>query len=149
VTLSPALRDTLRALAAVMAEAQDDWWIISSAAVALYGDAPIHVGDVDVLLSAADARRIFPRIGIAPLPEPGNALFRSDIFGRWDAPPLTVEFMADFRYCRDGKWIDVAPASRDRIDVDGATLFVPAREELRALLLSFGRRKDLDRAALL
>jgi len=132
-----------------MAEPEDDWWIISSAAVALHSEAPLEVGDVDVLLSSNDARRLFPRLGIAPLPEPGNALFRSAIFGRWDAPPLTVEFMADFQYCRDGRWIDVAPGSRDRIDVHGATLFVPAREELRALLLSFGRAKDLDRAALL
>ena len=132
-----------------MTEAQDNWWIISSAAVALHSRLPIDVGDIDVLLSPADARRLFPRLGIAPLPEPGNALFRSEIFGRWDAPPLTVEFMAGFEYCRDGKWTQVAPPSRERIELDDVVLFLPGRQDLRRLLLAFGRTKDLERAALL
>lgn len=149
MTLSAPLRTTLGLVAAAMADARDDWWTISSAAVALHGGAPVQVGDVDILLSVNDARRLFATLGIAPLSEPGNDLFRSAHFGRWDAPPLTVEFMADFHFHRDGRWIPVAPATRERIAIDGAQVFVPSREELRALLLSFGRPKDRARAALL
>jgi len=51
---------------------------------------------VDVLLSAADARRILPAIGIALRQGSSHASFRSSIFGRWTKTALPVEFMADF-----------------------------------------------------
>jgi len=57
MTVSPALSASLNAIGNVMAGADDPWWIIASAAVALHGADPGHVADVDVLLSIRDARR--------------------------------------------------------------------------------------------
>jgi hypothetical protein len=103
-----------------------------------------------VLLAEEDARELLPRLDMAVAAGAGTALFRSAVFGRWPAPSLTVEFMAGFDY-RDvgGVWRRVAPATREAIIVDGATLFVPAAAELAALLRGFGRPKDVARAMLL
>src|SRR5690242_9713312 len=74
------LHDTLLELAAAMRAAEDDWWVIGSAAVALLGAAPGEVADVDVLLSAADARRVLGSLGIEARPGAANSLFRSALF---------------------------------------------------------------------
>ena len=149
MTLPPALRETLNAVGALMAEARDPWWVIASAAAALHGAAPIPVKDVDVLLGVDDARRLLPTIGLHPRPGSGDERFRSAVFETWSANPLEVEFMADFHY-RDGDaWRAVAPAPRLAIDLDGTMLFVPDRAELTAMFHSFGRPKDLERARLL
>ncbi|MCP8890022.1 hypothetical protein [Sphingomonas faeni] len=50
--LAPDLRETLVMVAEAMRDAQDPWWVISSAAVALRGVGPVEVGDVDVVVSA-------------------------------------------------------------------------------------------------
>jgi len=42
--LSADLRQTLVMTADALAGAQDPWWVVSSAAVALHGVAPIEVG---------------------------------------------------------------------------------------------------------
>ena len=47
--LASDLLETLVTTADAMPDAQDPWWVISSAAVALHGLAPIEVGDVDLL----------------------------------------------------------------------------------------------------
>ena len=131
-----------------MTGAQGPWWIIGSAAVTLHG-ADVTVADVDVLLGEADARVVLSALGVTADAGEGTALFRSAVFGRWDAPPLTVEFMAGFRFRASGGWRAVSPVTRERVVVDGHPVFVPAKAELVSLLHGFGRDKDLERAALL
>ncbi len=129
-----------------MGEARDPWWIITSAAVALHGADAGHIADVDVLLSKADARHILPVIGIEPRKGAKSAAFRSSIFGTWTAAALPVEFMADFHRRSNEAWIPVLPATRQRIEVGGAIVYVPERTELQEILIAFGRPKDLERA---
>jgi len=71
--MEQALVASLEAVAEVMENAQDPWWIIASAAVALHGADPGPVGDVDVLLSLSDARRIIQTIGLALQPGSNTA----------------------------------------------------------------------------
>jgi hypothetical protein len=145
--VSPPLLTSLNTVGNVMTEARDPWWIVGSAAVALHGADPGHVADVDVLLSAADARRILPTIGIGLQQGSTHAAFRSSIFGTWSGTTsLPVEFMADFHRWSGEAWLPVQPATRRCIDVDGVVVFVPERAELQAILAAFGRSKDLGRA---
>lgn len=144
--MKQALVASLKAVAEVMENARDAWWIIASAAVALHGADPGPVADVDVLLSLRDARRIIPLLGLPVQGGSDHAEFRSTIFATWRELPLPVEFMADFHHCRDGHWHPIVPTTRERIAVDGKTLFVPDRAELGNILQSFGRPKDLARA---
>jgi len=136
-------------LAATAADASDDWWIIGSAAVALHG-AEVHaVRDVDLLMSADDAERFLRRVGGQPRAGKPSTQFRSDVFGTWVGPPRPIEVMGGFSLATAGGWCPVLPKTREAKIVGDCVLFVPSIAELKAMLLSFGRPKDLERARLL
>jgi len=129
--------------------AADPWWVISSAAVALHRASVDDVRDVDVLMSGRDATRLLAQVGVEPRRGHATSLFRSGIFGTWHEPPLPVEIFGDFEVARGGGWSPVAPLSREPVRVGGHVLFVPSARELRKMLITFGRPKDLIRARLL
>lgn len=142
-----AIGDTMTMLREVMADARDDYWVIGSAAVRLHG-IDTSVGDVDVLLSDRDAIAVLERLGLPPIPGVPDARFRSYRFGRWTAPPLMLEFMAGLEVRAACGWRPVEtsgwrPAQHDY------PCPVPDRVALIALLRSFGRAKDMERAACL
>ena len=143
------LRETLVMTADAMRDAHDPWWVISSAAVALHGVTPIEVGDVDVLMSVVDARRMIDRLAVVPIEDGASAVFRSTLFGRWTMPPLVVEIMADFHVATDLGWTEVRPLTRVPALVDGCVVHVPDRGELVEMFRLFGRPKDLERVRLL
>lgn len=128
-----------------MASANDDWWIIGSAAVALHGAVPVTVADVDVLCSERDALAVVARLGLSMAAGGADPLFASAVFARWEVLPLAVEFMAGFRV----RGAAVALITRELVRVAGGVVAVPSREELRGLLVRFGREKDLVRVGLL
>ena len=147
--LTPDLRETLVMVAAAMRDAQDPWWVISSAAVALHGVGPVEVGDVDVVVSVGDARRVMDGLGVAPVEDGASSLFRSTLFGRWETPPLVVEIMAGFHVATESGWTEVLPRTRVPVLVEGSVVHVPERAELAQMLRLFGRPKDLERVRLL
>lgn len=127
-----------------MAPARDPWWVIGSAAVTLHGADPGSIDDIDIVLSVADARRVLPPLGVALLPGGSDGQFRSAIYNRWTIPAHPAEFMAGFELCEGAQWIPVGFVSREEMRPG---IFAPSRDELHALLLRFGRPKDLVRAA--
>lgn len=129
----------------MLAESQDPWWIIGSAAVALHGIDPGDIRDVDVVLSHADFQRCFANVRMKRELSP-NPLFRSDLFARRGRQPLVIEAMAGLQVNGPTGWRPLMIGTREEIR-EG--LYVPSRRELRAILLSFGRAKDIRRAALL
>jgi hypothetical protein len=149
IALSEPLRKTLSMLAPVLQQAEGDWWIISSAAVALLGARPVQVNDVDILTSVADARRILAGLGVDAAPGAASPLFRSDLFGTWHAPPLAAEFMAGFHIRAGSAWVEIVPRTRVAVRVAGDTLFTPSAAEMIDMLERFGRPKDRARADLL
>jgi hypothetical protein len=146
--VSAPLRTTLRAVAELMTAARQPWWIIGGAAAALHG-ALGAVGDVDVLLGGDDAVRLLPVLGLRAEPGAESDEFRSALFARWTMPPVAVEFMAGFEAMTGVGWRAVAFTTRERMEVDGAALFVPERDELIGYLRMLGRSKDLARIRLL
>ncbi len=147
--LPEPLRLTLEMVADLAASAADPWWIIASAAVALHGAPVEDVRDIDLLMSEADARRILIRAGREARAGQATSLFRSAVFGTWQGAPLPVEIFGGFDFAGPGGWTRVLPATREPIAVGDKTLFVPSAAELRAMLVGFGRPKDLARAELL
>lgn len=143
------LRDTLALTIDALTSARDPWWIIAGAAVALYGETPVVVRDVDVLMSVADAQKIMDGLGIEPATDAADPLFRSALFGRWVGPPLIVEIMADFQVATPQGWTTICPTTRVPVAIDGRCAYVPDRAELAAMLTMFGRPKDMERARLL
>jgi len=146
MAISPGLATSLTAIGTIIDGANDPWWIIASVAVALHGADPGSVGDVDVLLSVADARHILPAIGIELREGSAHASFWSSIFGRWTKTALPVEFMADFHRYSGMAWVPVLPTTRQAIEVDGTVVFIPERAEMETMIAEFGRPKDIERA---
>lgn len=147
--LPDPLRLTLEMVADRASAAGDPWWIIASAAVALHGAAVDEVRDVDLLMSEGDARRTLLRAGAEPRAGQATRRFRSAVFGTWLGTPLPVEIFGGFEFAgRDG-WARVLPESREPVTVGTRILFIPSAAELRAMLIGFGRPKDLARAGML
>lgn len=144
-----ALAATLRGLGAAMAGVPDGWWVIGSAAVALHGGAVGAVHDVDLLVDEGIVAAVMARLGVGPVALPPDPRFRSRVFARCMRWPLTVEVMAGFAVASGGGWQPVAPRWRVRITVGGEALWVPGRAELLAMLQTFDRPKDRQRAAAL
>ena len=138
-------RATLVLVAETLADAEDDWWLVGGAAVALQG-LDIAIADIDVLMSRRDVVRVIARLGIAPVEGVAIDRIRSEIWARWTAPPIAVDLMAGLQVRTGERWTRVAPGTRQAITVDGRTLYVPARPELIDILRLFGRPKDLERA---
>lgn len=138
--------ETLDLVAEAAAAFKDDWWIIGSAAARLSGAAVDDVADVDLLLSAGDAKALiarFPKEKIAPKKASGQ--FRSSVFARIIAAPLPIEAMADFEMSIGGVWRPVVPRTREA----RGRWFTPAVAEQIALLEAMGRAKDGPRLAAL
>ncbi len=134
----------LAQVATALRSARDPWWVIGSAAVRLHGGAT-SVADIDVLTSARDAERLLATWPGKVTIGGASARFRSHPFARLDGAALPVEVMADLELCTATGWQPVRPVTR----VARGDVFVPDRDELRAILRAFGREKDLARAALL
>lgn len=143
--MTPDVAKALAAVAAVMADATDDWWIIGSAAVALHGGSPIAVADIDVLTSRAGALRLAALWGATPDPPGDHSLFRSAVHFEHELAGVTVDVMAELQV--NGRLLQ--PRTRVVAAMGDATLYVPERDELIDILHLFGRPKDLERAALL
>ena len=146
--LSTAEQNALRQIAALVSDASDPWWILGSAAMALIGVDPGEIRDIDVLVSTRDARALMRRDGIENAADGGRESYRSAVFMRTQADTLTVEIMAGYDIRRGDIWEPVAPASREKLMVGDATLFVPSREEQISLLKRLGRDKDRRRLQL-
>lgn len=121
------------------------WWVFGGAAMALYGLEDIHVPDIDVLCAPRDARALLAALDGHVVPDPGEGLFRSAVFGRAPDQPILIEVMAGLQVRDGGDWADVAFASRRQVFVEDTALFVPDIRDHIALYRLFGRPKDLAR----
>jgi streptogramin lyase len=61
-------RASLALVAETLADAEDDWWLVGGAAVALQG-LDIAIADIDVLMSRRDVVRVIARLASRPSKE--------------------------------------------------------------------------------
>lgn len=142
----PRLAETLSRIAVVADRFDDEWWIIGSAAAALSGADIAIVRDVDLLLSARDARRLIGLWSGAPRKEAApDAQFRSAVFARYETPPLPVEAFGGFEMKVRGAWRSVSPLTRE---AKGGVFTASVAEQI-ALLQAMDRDKDRARIAAL
>lgn len=147
--LNADLASTLGGLSKLLGHCHDNYWIISSAAVALHIDQDIQTADVDLLVSIRDAKGLMQQLGLYNGADQHDPLFHSEILLRYDELPLPVEVMAGFAVKAGNEWRPIWPQTRERISFGDNPFFVPDRSELSAMLALFGRPKDLARLALL
>lgn len=146
MTLPDPFCASLDILASAAAELQDPWWVFGGAGILLSG-LDIQVPDIDVMASPRDARRLIATLGGDVVADPGEGLFRSQVFGQILTTPVPLDVMAGMDVRAGGDWTPVAFQTRVPVDVDGVTIFTPSVSEQIATCRLFGRPKDLDRAA--
>jgi hypothetical protein len=139
------LQDGLVAVGEAARDLDQPWWIFGGAAMALYGLTDLHVPDIDVLCAPRDARALLAALDGQIVPDPGEGLFRSTVFGRAPDQPILVEVMAGLEARDGGEWRPVAFTSRRPVFIDDVPLFVPDIRDHIALYRLFGRPKDLAR----
>ncbi len=139
------LRDGLIAVGEAARDLGQPWWIFGGAALALYGLTEIHVPDIAVLCAPRNARALLAALDGQVVPDPGEGLFRSAVFGRAHDQSILIEVMAGLEVRNGGDWAEVGFSSRRRIFVEDTPLFVPDVQDHIALYRLFGRPKDLAR----
>ncbi|MEO1220521.1 MAG: hypothetical protein AAFY42_04110 [Pseudomonadota bacterium] len=149
MSLTSDHRTTLKRLSRLLSECEDPWWVLGSAAIALVGVDPKGVRDVDFLVSHPDAKRLMKTHGLKNDADGGNALFRSDVLLLPVLGRIPVEVMGNYYIKTAEAWRLLAPQTRARVEVDGATLYVPHISEQIEILMALGRPKDLARIELL
>ena len=135
------LEETLAEIVRISPRFQDDWWVIGSAAIALAGVA-IEVPDVDLLLSERDARGLLTDWALPKNAADGQDRFRS-VYGEHTGTPIPIEVMGRLEVSIEGRWVPIAPNTRERIDAGGGAVYTPDVADQLALLLMFRRPKDL------
>ena len=149
--VSPALYATLvEVVPELHVHCASPWCLIGSTAALLLG-AEVDVADVDVLTSRADADALMALWSgrREPVSEPLDGhLFRSH-FARFRFPGTPVEVMGALELHADDGWQLVRPGRLQLVGLNGAAVPVPSIEDQIRLFESFGREKDLRRAAAL
>ncbi|OOG58213.1 hypothetical protein B0E47_04940 [Rhodanobacter sp. B05] len=126
------------------------WCLIGSAAALLLG-AEVSAADVDVLTSRADADALMTlwverRESVSARTD--DRLFRSH-FARFRFPGAPVEVMGALELNADDGWQAVQPGRLQLAGLNGMAVPVPCVEDQIRLFESFGREKDMRRAAAL
>ncbi|MHA6203954.1 hypothetical protein ACXU4B_05995 [Dyella soli] len=147
--VTPALYATLAEIVPELhVHCVDPWCLIGSAAALLVG-AEVSVADVDVLVSRDDAQRLMALW--APRREAMHELagadrFRSH-FARFRFPGLPVEVMGGLELHDGDAWQPVKAGRLTLVGLNGLAVPVPSVADQIRILESFGRDKDLRRAA--
>ncbi len=139
------LYNDLEALAGLMADVRDDWWVIGSAAILLAGIEGIVPHDIDVLMSAEVARALSERLDETPLVVPPHPKFRSEVFFRQRLIMHEAEFMGGFEVAGEGGWQAYWPMSRRMVPLAQGAIPIPEVEDLKRMCRLFGRAKDMER----
>jgi hypothetical protein len=151
IHVGQALREAVAAAVPPLHQhCRDAWAVIGSAAVSLAG-ADVAVADLDLLTSAEDAERLKTlwRERLDLVYEPAGAdRFRSR-FARFRFPGMPVEVMGGLELQGADGWQPVDVGEVVHVNCASVLVPIPSTAEQIRILESFGRPKDLQRAALL
>ena len=137
-------------VAALLADIQQEWWIIGSSALALHGISGLDVADIDILVPDIEAGALVAnRLGAEVVSKDPHPQFHSDLFATLTFAGLDIEVMSGFCVISNGEMLPVLPKSRLAFERKFGFLYAPSLEELEDILRLFGRKKDGERLALI
>lgn len=119
------LAATFDILASAASELQDPWWVFGGAGMALSGLSEWRVPDVDVMTSPRDARRLIEALHGEAIEDPGEGLFRSQVFGEILTTPVPIEVMAMMDVRAGADWTPVIFTTRQGVELDGGRFTSP------------------------
>ncbi|WP_329740425.1 hypothetical protein [Dyella sp. A6] len=149
--IPPALFVTLAELVPELyVHCVEPWCLIGSAAARMLG-AEVSVADIDVLVSRDDADTLMThwaeRRDSAHVPADGDR-FRSN-YARFRFAGLPVDVMGGLQLHAGDAWQPVQPGRLMLVGLQGVAVPVPSLDDQIRIFESFGRDKDLARAAAL
>ena len=145
MALDAELKTTLLRTADWLADTNDPWWVLGSAAIALLGIDPKGIADIDVLVSERDALALMKRHSLKNHSDGGTDQFRSNIFVLPKLGTYRVEVMAKYEIRQANQWKRVWPKTRIPVDISGTFLWVPDAAEQIKILRMLNRPKDFER----
>lgn len=149
--VTPALYATLAEIVPELhVHCVEPWCVIGSAAALLMG-ADVGVADVDLLVSRSDADTLMALWAERreSTYEPANAeRFRSH-FARFRFPGMPVEVMGSLELNQGDGWQPVKAGRLTLVGLNGLAVPVPSLDHQIRILETFGREKDVQRAAIL
>ena len=151
MTSKDKIMRTLAGVAKELGQVDEDWYVIGASSMLLSGIEIGETSDIDILTTPKGAEELKAALKeyIEPSPKTKDDwLFRSD-FARFNMPLMDIEAMGGLQINNDGAWQDVAVNEYVTVNVNGLDVKVPTLDEIRKILLLFGREKDLRRLALL
>jgi hypothetical protein len=126
------------------------WWLAGEGA----GDnSGLEVADIDLVMEAEPASTLLAQMELEPDGRGASALFRSQVAAT--VPPTVsglhrkLDIMGGFSVAGEHGWEPVWPVPVVTVAFGGASLSIVTKEALSRLFLRFGRKKDLERLALL
>lgn len=140
---------SLDILVSAARELQDPWWVFGGAAMMLWGLRDWRAPDIDIMCSPRDARRLIEGLHGQVVEDPGEGLFRSQVFGQILTTPVPLDVMAAMDVRAGGEWTPVSFSTRIPVAVEDFTVFTPSITEQIETCRLFGRPKDLQRAQML
>lgn len=140
---------SLDILVSAARELQDPWWVFGGAAMMLWGLRDWRAPDIDIMCSPRDARRLIESLHGQVVDDPGEGLFRSQVFGQILTTPVPLDIMAAMDVRAGGEWTPVSFSTRIPVAVEDFTVFTPSITEQIETCRLFGRPKDLQRAQML
>ena len=140
---------SLDILASAASAMQDRWWLFGGAAMVLWGLRDWRAPDIDIMASPRDARRLIEALHGEVVEDPGEGLFRSQVFGQILTTPVPLDVMAGMDVRAGGDWVPVTFSTRVPIALEDFTVFTPSINEQIETCRLFGRPKDLQRAEML
>lgn len=140
---------SLDILVSAARELQDPWWVFGGAAMMLWGLRDWRAPDIDIMCSPRDARRLIESLHGQVVDDPGEGLFRSQVFGQILTTPVPLDVMAAMDVRAGGEWTPVSFSTRIPVAVEDFTVFTPSITEQIETCRLFGRPKDLQRAQML
>lgn len=132
-------------------EIASDSYIIGASALILLGIDIDDTKDIDILTSVESSCKLKESLSryIEFNPKTkDDELFKSD-FARYSLPLMDIEIMGNLHLKKDNRWIEVSVDDYEEISLGRFNVKTPTLNELRRLLLLFGREKDMRRIGLL
>ena len=148
VLLEPEIGAALKHVAASLMDAEFDWWIIGSSALALHGVRGLKISDIDVLVPDPGMAKVASRmLGALPCCKSPSDRFHSDYLAQALVEGIQIDLFGGFKVRTEAGWIGLKPKSCEHISIGDNWLRVPDPDELEDLLKLFSREKDMVRLA--
>ncbi len=144
MNIGTKIATVLREACPTLTQLKDDYFIIGSAALNLYG-IEIETSDIDIIVSDRDA--IYLQTAWADKVKHNHVtqndhLFRSNLT-RFDFGLLDIETIGELEVNKNGTWMPLHVQECRTLNLDGMQIKLPTIEELTRIFYLFGREKDL------